>query len=88
EETQFSQPKSSRTVSKKTKKNISKAEVNLKKLLSLSSPLRLDSETIQKLAKRAQTQKYVISEQNSKVDEATPFTEEDFIKFEKEYFRT
>lgn len=38
------------------------------------------------LIKRAQTQKYVIPEPKSKEEEASVFTDEDFRKFEREYF--
>ncbi|KAG4073040.1 hypothetical protein HA402_009459 [Bradysia odoriphaga] len=85
--TQSSRPKNTAAaVVNQMKQKPSKVEENLKKLLMFSSPVNLDNESAQKLFKRAQTQKYVIPEAKSNVEQETVFTDEDFRKFEREYF--
>jgi len=86
--TQSSQPKKKtiRDVQQKLKRKSSKAEENLQKLLMFNSSVNLDKDTTQKLIKRAQTQKYVIPEPKAKEEETSLFTDEDFMKFEREYF--
>lgn len=65
----------------------SRADENLQKLLLFSAPVRLDAGTTDKLIRRAQSGRYVIAAPMAvAADEATAFTEEDFAKFEREYF--
>lgn len=64
-----------------------RADENLKKLLLFSGSSKLDAETTDKLIRRAQNRKYVIAvPKTAAADEATAFTDEDFEKFEREYF--
>lgn len=62
-------------------------ETTKKVCIATSSILHIKIKSkIFQLFKRAQTQKYVIPEPKPKEEEATVFTDEDFRKFEREYF--
>lgn len=66
----------------------SRADQNLSKLLMLSTQtVKLDDKTQAKLIRRAQSRRYVVDEPDQDAgDAATAFTDEDFEKFEREYF--
>lgn len=72
----------------KNKINRSKDRIseNVRKLLMLQSAVKLSDEATETLLRRARSQRYVIPEQKAAEDSSTAFTEEDFLKFEKEYF--
>lgn len=73
--------------SKKIDSPASKIEENVRKCLLLSTAMEMDDDTAQKLIQRARSRKYVAAEQQKpKEDEPTVFTDEDFEKFEREYF--
>lgn len=67
------------------KRSKDRTEENVRRLLALDRELKLNDETKELLIRRAQTGHYVIPEQK-KVEEEDVFTEEDFAKFEREYF--
>lgn len=46
----------------------------------------MDAAVTDKLVRRAQNRRYVIDAEKPKADESTAFTDEDFAKFEREYF--
>lgn len=65
----------------------SKIEENVRRCLLLSTAMEMDDDTAQKLIQRARSRKYVATEhQKPKPDEPTVFTDEDFERFEREYF--
>ncbi|XP_077297528.1 uncharacterized protein LOC143919185 isoform X2 [Arctopsyche grandis] len=76
---------SSRTRQSKKASSESIVEENLKKLGILGSH-SIDSNIANKLVKRAQRGRAVIEIEEEKPEEGTAFTEEDFQKFEREYF--
>lgn len=63
-----------------------KISENLRKILMMDSAVKMSDEATDTLLRRARTQRYVIPEQKPAEDSTTAFTEEDFLKFEKEYF--
>lgn len=69
----------------KLKRVKDQTEENVKRLLALDSELKLDEETKELMIKRARTGHYVIKDKKQ-TEEEDVFTEEDFLKFEKEYF--
>lgn len=62
-----------------------RTEENVKRLLALDNALKLDDETKELMLKRARVGHYVVPEKKH-VEEEDVFTEEDFAKFEREYF--
>lgn len=69
----------------KMKQTQDRTEENVKRLLALDNALKLDEKTKALMLRRAQTGHYVVPEKEVKNDEDV-FTEEDFAKFEREYF--
>lgn len=69
----------------KLKRVKDQTEENIKRLLALDSELKLDEETKELMIKRARTGHYVVKDKKQ-TEEEDVFTEEDFLKFEKEYF--
>lgn len=69
----------------KIKRNKDRTEENVRRLLALDRELNMNNETKELLIRRARTGHYVIPEQKP-VDQDDVFTEEDFAKFEREYF--
>lgn len=69
----------------KMKRSNDRIEENVKRLLALENGLKLDEPTKELMIKRAQTGHYVIPTKVEKEEEDV-FTEEDFAKFEREYF--
>lgn len=69
----------------KLKRVKDQTEENVKRLLALDSEMKLDEETKELMIKRARTGHYVVKDKKQTEDEDV-FTEEDFLKFEKEYF--
>lgn len=63
----------------------SKVEENRQKLLMLDNELKMNDEVKETLLRRARSNRYVIPEKKE-IDSTTAFTEEDFLKFEREYF--
>lgn len=63
-----------------------KISENVRKLLLMQSAPKLSDEATETLLRRARTQRYVIPEKKPVEESTTAFTEEDFLKFEKEYF--
>lgn len=63
-----------------------KISENLRKILMMDSAVKMSDEATDTLLRRARTQRYVIPEQKPAEESTTAFTEEDFLKFEKEYF--
>lgn len=62
-----------------------RTEENVKRLLALDNALKLDDETKELMLRRARTGHYVLPKKEEKEEEDV-FTEEDFAKFEREYF--
>lgn len=62
-----------------------KTEENVRRLLALDNQLKLNGETKDMILKRAHAGHYVVPQKEEKVEEDV-FTEEDFAKFEREYF--
>lgn len=69
----------------KIKRTKDRTEENVKRLLALDNPLKIDDETKELMLRRARTGHYVVPEKKLKEEEDV-FTEEDFAKFEREYF--
>lgn len=69
----------------KLKRIKDQTEENVKRLLALDSEMKLDEETKDLMIKRARTGHYVVKDKKQ-TEEEDVFTEEDFLKFEKEYF--
>ncbi|XP_031623982.1 uncharacterized protein LOC116341199 [Contarinia nasturtii] len=69
----------------KMKQSKDRTEENVKRLLALDNALKIDDETKELMIRRAQTGHYVIPEKKQEEEEDV-FTEEDFAKFEREYF--
>lgn len=69
----------------KLKRVKDQTEDNVKRLLALDSEMKLDEETKELMIKRARTGHYVVKDKKQ-TEEEDVFTEEDFLKFEKEYF--
>lgn len=69
----------------KMKRSKDRTEENVKRLLALDNELKIDEETKELMLRRAQTGHYVVPEKKQKEEEDV-FTEEDFAKFEREYF--
>lgn len=63
----------------------SRADENLRKLLMLSG-VKLDATTTDRLVRRAQNKRYIIDVEKPAEESASVFTDEDFAKFEREYF--
>lgn len=68
------------------KRNKNKIDSNVQKLLALDNSFKLSDETTEVLIKRARTGHYVIPEKKPEIEEESVFTDEDFAKFEREYF--
>lgn len=62
-----------------------RTEENVRRLLALDVQTKLNDETKDLMIKRARSNHYVVPEKIVKEEEDV-FTEEDFLKFEKEYF--
>lgn len=69
----------------KMKRSKDRTEENVKRLLALDNAVKLDAETKELILKRARVGHYVVPEKVQQ-DEEDVFTEEDFVKFEREYF--
>lgn len=69
----------------KIKHSKDRTEENVKRLLALDNALKIDDETKELMLRRARTGHYVVPEKKQEVEEDV-FTEEDFAKFEREYF--
>lgn len=69
----------------KMKRSKDRTEENVKRLLALDNALKIDAETKELMLRRARTGHYVVPEKEEKEEEDV-FTEEDFAKFEREYF--
>lgn len=69
----------------KMKRSKDRTEENVKRLLALDNALKIDEETKELMLRRARTGHYVVPEKQVKEEEDV-FTEEDFAKFEREYF--
>lgn len=67
------------------KRTKDRTEENVQRLLALDNALKLDEETKELMLKRARTGHYVAPDKKE-VEEEDIFTEEDFAKFEREYF--
>lgn len=67
------------------KRTKDRTEDNVRRLLALDSEFKLDEESKQLMIKRARTGHYVIKDKKQEEEEDI-FTEEDFLKFEKEFF--
>lgn len=72
-------------VQNRLKRTKDRTEENVKRLLALDSELKLDEEAKELMLKRARNGHYVVKDKKPKEDDDV-FTEEDFLKFEKEYF--
>lgn len=70
----------------KLKRVKDQTEENVKRLLALDSEMKIDEETKELMIKRAQTGHYVVRDKKLQNSEEDIFTEDDFLKFEKEYF--
>ncbi|XP_055295601.1 active regulator of SIRT1-like [Sitodiplosis mosellana] len=69
----------------KMKRSKDRTEENVRRLLALDNDLKIDEETKELMLRRARTGHYVVPEKQQKEEEDV-FTEEDFAKFEREYF--
>lgn len=67
------------------KRSKDRTEENVRRLLALDNELKLDDETKELMLKRARTGHYVMPDKEEKEEEDI-FTEEDFARFEREYF--
>lgn len=71
---------------RKKQKSTDKSNLRKLELLREVCKIQLDKETTRQLFERAATRRPVRSKQKKKKSVKTAFTEEDFEKFEKEYF--
>lgn len=73
-------------VQNKINRSKDKISDNVRKMLLLDSAVKMSDDTAETLIRRARTGRYVIPEPKPAADTTTAFTEEDFLKFEREYF--
>lgn len=72
-------------IQNRLKRTKDQTEENVRRLLALNTEVKLDEESKELMIKRARTGHYVTKEKKPK-EEDDIFTDEDFLKFEKEYF--
>ncbi|KAJ8924564.1 hypothetical protein NQ315_000713 [Exocentrus adspersus] len=70
----------------KTKDQILKDNLKKLKLIKKASRISLDKDIIHQIIERAVTRRPVTKKKQQEKDKKTVFTEEDFKKFEEEYF--